>query len=482
MWRYSRQQNFTGGENRQLTPEFVADNQVIVAGNCIITEEGLLQTRLGKTAGPDALGTGAVISVHRYVKEDGNGYLLAQFGSSLYHKAYQPGGAWSGAWTLTKEVVGAQKLRSVTWRNKLILTNGAYNPFTFDGTTCTDLGGSPPKSKYIAVYAGRLWFVDSSYPNLVRFSDLEDYNVWDALNVINVRDGDGDTISGLAPLDGGLVITKYNSVWALYGTNISNMRLTTSPISEHAGCYAPDTLLTSARIFMGKDGLYTFDLASVRRLPPTHDVIINSIQWPQRQGAFAAYQSLYNRVIVSFPDTARTTLCVDLKFGCITSWSGLNVKSYVVPDAAGDSQELIIGDATNGKLYLLNNHDNDDGTAIETLIWTAYRDMGGVRDKVFRMFQPEVEAINAMQSSINYYYDVDYNAVSGVNPFSASVNSVLYWNSGKWNETAWGPVPRINDALWMHSARGKRVSYGIKSIDRIKLIGYTTKFREVGII
>ena len=60
-----------------------------------------------------------------------------------------------------------------------------------------------------------------------------------------------------------------------------------------------------------------------------------------------------------------------------------------VANDANDPCSLLIGDVDDGFLYALTNSTDDDGTAIETFIKTAYADKNSVFDKVWRRFSPE---------------------------------------------------------------------------------------------
>ena len=67
VWQVSRFRDFTGGENRNILPEFLKANQLSLAKNCVMTGEGTLETRTGKTqVFTTSLGTNSITSVHRF--------------------------------------------------------------------------------------------------------------------------------------------------------------------------------------------------------------------------------------------------------------------------------------------------------------------------------------------------------------------------------------------------------------------------------
>ena len=475
-WEFSRNRDFTGGENRQILPEFLKPNQCLIALNMVMTGEGVLETRRGKSAVfTTPLGAGAITSVHRYAKESGTTYLVVQFGTKLYQYAYDGSTQFLTPTELANSL-NAAKFRSVVWKDKLILTNGSDDVKVWDGTTFGDLAGSPPKSKYIKVYGSRLRLVDVANPNVIRSSELEDPETWPVLEAIKVRDGDGDIITGISPQDGGLIITKNRSVWPLYGTNKDNYRIPESPLSNSIGCVAPDSLLDEG-MFVGANNVYLFDLAGVKEVSDTHRVVIESMTAADRANCFAVYQSNMRRALVH---VGAQILCLDDRYQGITSWDTLSAASFAVLDAEGDDGAVLIGDATNGTLYKLDNSQTDDGTPITSTVQHAYLDEGIIHKKQWRYFAPEIESLGTVNSAITFGYDVDYGNLEGFKSVDSIVDNSLVWDEGNWDEKDWGEVLRITDPFYLHSVLGNRISFRITALDRIKYLGYVTKWRRHG--
>lgn len=477
----------SGGENRLTAPELVQQNQLLVALNCIITPEGLPQTRKGltKVTNDTSKFAGAPTSIHRFAKENGDKFLVVQYDTALYYKSWNGTASITTAFTSVKTgLTAGSVLRSVIWRDNLILTNGTENPFRFDGSACTDLAGSPPKSRYIAVYGGKLWLVDVANINQIRFSGLEDYGVWDALDVIKVRSGDGDLITGLSSQNGGLIITKQESVWVLQGTSRTDITLSTAPLFDGAGCVAPRTLLDQG-FFLGRLGFYHFNLSQVIPIAQTHESILYTMSETNKSVSFAAYQPKDKYIILVLGDG--TILAISPQNGAVTTWYFPSSAALPNPvamcacDIQGDDGILVIA-ADNGHIYRLSNENNDDGENIYTYIWTPYRDFGIVRKKVFRQFQPEIMPVTGISHNITLYADVDNQRLVDNASFAQIINNVMTFNVDDWNEAYWGYVGRSNNSLWLHGMRGDRASFGIRAYDRIKLLGYHVKFREAGAI
>lgn len=476
VWQYSRYRDFTGGENRQLLPEFLKPNQVLLALNCVMTGEGVLETRNGKSlVFTNPLGDGAITSVHRYAKENGSVYIVMQFGTSLYQYAYD-GSTQFLSPTLLAGSLNAAKFRSVVWKDKIILTNGVDNVKTWDGTTFADLGGSPVKSKYIKIYGSRLWLCDVANPNILHFSGLEDPASWDALNIIKLRDGDGDVITGFSPQEGGMVIFKTRSTWVLYGTSLTDFRIPEQPLAPAVGCVAPDSLLDEG-LFLGASNVYAFNLSSVSEISDTHRVVIDALSLADKQAAFAVYQPSKRRALIYI---GASILCLDDRYKGITSWDNLNASCFAVLDAKDDDGSILAGDKTGGLVYKLDNSATDDGAAITTTIQHPYLDEGLKHKKQWSYYSPEVESLGTLNSSITMAYDVDYGNLDGQQLIEGLTDNGLVWDQDNWDEKDWGEIVRITNPFYLHHVVGNRISYRLTALDRIKYLGYVTKWRQEG--
>lgn len=477
IWKKPRYRDFTGGENLKVLPEILASNQIASAQNCIITDEGLLETREGKAKiNTTSLGTGPIISAHRYTKENGSKYILAQHGTSLYAHTWDGSTPFTSFGTAIKTGLNGAKLRSRVWKDKLILTNGVDQPFTFDGSTCTDIANAP-KSKVLEVYAGRLWVVDVA-TGFLENSNLEDYTVWTESGSYKVRDGDGDSLAALCALPGGLVLFKQNTVQTLYGTNKNNISIS-EPHSRHIGCAAVDSVLNDG-FFLGKDNFYTFDLNSVTPLPQTHTPVISALTPAEKAAVFAMPHPIYRRALVNMGDSMKRTLCIDAKWnGAITSWANLNASCFTVADDKDDPGTFVMGDATNGYLFSYGGTDTDDGNIIETRIKSIYLDHDSTMQKEWSSFIPEVEALENATYRLYYTYDVDF-AVNGGMLTESYVKNFLTYGQDKWNMGVYGVDFRINDPYFLHDARGNRISFELVCLNRIRFNGFTTKYRTVG--
>lgn len=486
-WKIDWQRDFTGGENKLLIPELIGPNQLIEAQNCELSADGLPQTRLGKTKlNASEIGTIGFTSFHRYSKEDGTRCLIVQQGTALYAIVWNGTDAITSLGSSIKTLTNSNKLEYVTWKDRVFATNGTDNLFTiyYNGSSfvVADVTGSPPVCVHPVIYANRLFVVPVAYPNAIQFCNLEDYTTWDVLDIIKIRDADGDTIQALSPQAEGMIIAKTKSIWALYGTNLDNFSIPSSPLFAEDGCASPECFL-DVGLFMGYAGLYTYNLSSVTPAFDTHRSIIRSLTNTQRAASFGVVDPIGKRVLINLG--TGDTLCIQQQnhpltgeqyFSCVT-WTGLNAGCMIVSNDANDPCSLLIGDADHGYLYLLTNDTDDDGTAIVTKIKTSYNDKQTLTDKVWRRFSPEIEVLTgAGEYLIIVRYDTDYNISSGETSIEGET-TVFVWGTNLWGDP-WGASARNNIDYYLE-ARGRRISFELESESRIKLLGYHDKYREV---
>lgn len=472
-WQTYKQTKWSG-ENKIPALEQLQPDQLLVAYNTVATPDGTLQTRKGKTLlNAVSLGTGPVRGLWRFVKSNGNAYLVALHGTTLYAGTWAGGTASVTFASIKTGLDATAQLRGVVWRDKLILTNGVQNPFTYDGSAVADLSGSPPKSEFIKVYSNRLFLVDVANPNQLRWSGLENEASWDALDLINVRTNDGDKITGIAALAGGLVIFKRNSCWTLYGSNRDDFQLVQT--SSSIGALASDSIIDGGIMFSA-DNIWRFNLSDLGEMPQTHKVLFSTLTMAQKKAIKAVSIPDEKRVIV---ELAGLTLNLELTTGGITTWTGLNIGAMTAAEGGIDDGSLLIGDKTNGYVYALNNDTDDAGTAINTELWTPYLDMGSTREKVWRVYVPELSVIGS-SGTITLKYDVDRGKKRDIYQTAGNYADLLAWDSGdNWNTSSWGPLESV--IRWpMHNARGLRASFRISTTARIKLEGMKFQFRETG--
>ena len=499
------QTSFIGGENLRLFPDYMGENQVIRAKNMVLTDAGWLETRFGKQPiNTTSFGSGAILGVWRYVKEDGSEFLVVHHGTQLYAAAWD-GSSVIESFSIVKTGLTTDKLTGLVWKNLLILGNGENTPFYFNGVSCADLGGTPPKFKVFTVYAGRIWCVDADNPSLIRFSGLEDMNSWDALDIINVRDQDGDRIRGLIPIEGGLVIAKDTSIWPLYGSSRVDLRLGLTPIDDTAGCYSDEGSLPQGVIWTGEN-INMVGLAATQVVADSHTPLFKTLTDAQKRACFVGSQPNIKRGLLHIPATD-TTVVLDGRRGAITTWEGLNANCFAVADGVGDDHRLIVGDANVGMVYMLTGA-NDNGEQIDWEAKLGYVDHGTTaRDKVWRFVEADVvlressgeimdgaggfiqdgyggniSGGTSVPYSVAIGYDIDFKDKTGSMSFQGVAQNQAGWDTDDFSQSLWGfqGYPEQQVQYWIHGARGNRMSMTLTGSQRALIRGMKCMYQVVG--
>lgn len=473
IWAVKQYRDFTGGENRRIFPELLAENEVVLARNCIITSEGALESRKGKTPINTTALPAAVRAAWRWSTADGSRYITCVAADKVYHAAWDGSAEITFGAAIKTLTSSTSRIRGKVWKDVLILSDAVDNPFRVSGAgVCTDLGGTPPKFNIFTVHASKLVAIDAANPSQVRFSGLEDYDVWNALDVYNVLSNDGTQITGLDSQQSGLAIYKENSTWGLFGFDRYDFQLTTGPVAP-VGAINQDTVLPG--MFVGKDNFYLSQLPEVSPMKDTHGLSLIGKSATDRAAALGCYDVDSRLAVVS---VGNDIFCLNgVAGGKVITWDNLDPTALTY---AQDTGEVIVGCA-DGVLYRLSNAIDDNGTPFYTDIRTAYWDMGSVRQKVFRNVHHRFDILSGGYDMLVNAV-TDFGANTSLNLTTFPTMNPLDWGDDDWGVADWASATdtRSDYVHWLHGMRGNYLSIGFKTASRIKFLGYTVKFREAG--
>lgn len=144
----------------------------------------------------------------------------------------------------------------------MVVTNGIDAPQKYDGDTLSELGGSPPRGRFVVAHKNYLFMANApGGSSRLYFSDVLNLESWPLLNFIDISPNDGDYITGLLPFDDYLIIAKNRSIWVLLGSGPSDFEV--RRIHDGVGCVAPRSLvrLPNFFAFVSSEGIYLSNLA-----------------------------------------------------------------------------------------------------------------------------------------------------------------------------------------------------------------------------
>jgi hypothetical protein len=351
---------------------------------------------------------------------------------------------WSG-----KMVYGA-----TTASKLLVLSNGVNAPQKYNGTTISNLGGSPPAAgKYITQFAGRYWMATG---DTLHYSAADDAEEWSTgAGSFQVDRGSGD-ITGLYAFAGNLLAFKRRKIVRLaVGDTLSSANLkdvsnvigTPShyTISETSGSTRTGTLL-----FMSDEGIHeirpTFDTGafyipnaaeSVKPLLDRRDTSNFPTCWATYNPPRGEYWLQYN-LNDSRPDEG---LIGNLARGRTPRWTmhDMRDKTAGAMYISSGAQVQIIGQS-NGRIYQLHSTDARDSAGYRGFITTASYPQGErYRWKVYgRIF---IDANTNGTYPILSYYTLGRTGLpspAGGNNSPANFGAEDGWGVGEWGVAIWG--------------------------------------------
>lgn len=371
--------DFTGGLNFRANDSRLRENEASELLNYEFAFDGSIKKRAGSSKyNAAAIGAaGEVHSLFRYYQADGTKKFLCIEGSTLYE-----GNDGAGTWASVGSVTGTGKAKFATWQDKVYFVNQNGLVRNYDGTTLGPVASSPTTCKYILFRGDRLYAAgDNSKPNRLYFTDTGDPTTWTTgTNYIDIRDDDGDVITGLAVIQDTLVIYKRNSIWLLYGNDAASFQLQMS--SNLVGCDAPYSLVEfgNKHYFLDRIGVYVFDGTNAVNISENiyRDVLDNGnaladIPAGRLDDAVGTiYERQYYLGYSRIGDAENGEIFVyNIRLNAWSRSEGISVSSFANWNGGDDEGQLYSGDYSG----FARKHDigtDDDGVDIETKYSSKY--------------------------------------------------------------------------------------------------------------
>lgn len=256
--------NFTGGRNTKATSPTLAKNESLDQLNTWC-ENGALVKRRGWTSILSAVGTTSFTPLKMAITNLGTSgtdriVMMGKVGTNG-NLIYTDNGTSFAFCESTPTNLSATRL---PWMGmfgaKLYVSDGVSTVVSYDGTNVASVAAFP---KY-AVCATHKSYVFAANASIVYWSALNDAETWPANNFQSVNSQDGNSIMGLAPWGGNLIIFKQKSMWALVGDvfdptegNYYLQKIDTPPGFNF---FFKDTIVTHNGVmkFLTTDGFYAY--------------------------------------------------------------------------------------------------------------------------------------------------------------------------------------------------------------------------------
>lgn len=172
--------------------------------------------KLGGIIGANILGLAGLY------KSDGTKKIVS--GSGTAWKVYNTS---TGVWDNLKTGLTANKqFNAITFNDLLIMTNGVDVVQKYNGSTVSNLAGTPPIGKYIATAHKRVLMAGiKDNPHWLRVSDVAAPEVWNAEDsaTIPINDKDGDETKWVGLYKTNIVVWKRYSMYEIHGPEMGRL-------------------------------------------------------------------------------------------------------------------------------------------------------------------------------------------------------------------------------------------------------------------
>ena len=247
--------------------------------------------------------------------------------------------------------------------DEVYMGNGS-DALCYDGTTLSDVTGSPPGFTYIRAWENRLYTNDINNPTYLRYSDIEDPAATLGDHYIQISENTGDAVKGFIPMQSCLFILNEYSAFALYSSS-SPTKVSVGPV----GTISPRSIANVNEViyWLSHSGVCRYGGGKIYPISFDFGVFTDLVNTTYMNKAVGvAYKSCY---WLAVPWGTSTTNNVVLIYDTLTEqWTRL-VYPFSINDFCLDGETLYAA-ASDGKVYKLDYGTLDDTDQV-TYSWTS---------------------------------------------------------------------------------------------------------------
>ena len=291
-----------------------------------------------------------------------------------------------------------------TFDDKLIIgsTSTTDNPQAYDGTTCADLGGSPPRFSFACAHKNRVWAAGvASLPSRLYYSANLAEDDWTGATAgsIDIDPSDGDRITA--------IVSHKNDLWVFKGPTYGSIHRITGSAPTGADAFARVPFIRGIgavwqnTIFRFRDDIgFMWSDATIHSLNatasygdfnevalsrPIHKYLRENVNFVRLQRCWAATNVQRSLVAITIPVNAGTfpnqILVMDYSKGDIrwSQWPAYNACCVAsVIDATDNSRPKFYIGGRDGYVRRtdVTARSIDGATSIAAKVTTPYTDYG----------------------------------------------------------------------------------------------------------
>lgn len=471
---------FGGGINQRVPAVDIADNEVVDALNMEIDGNRTLVTRpgLSSISGAYTFGSQSIIGLEYFKLSNGTEWVVAATTAGI-HKASPGSSSWAdieGAYGLAT----AARWEFAVLNDLLIMSNMQDVLLKWSGTgNIAALGGTPAASPLsIAVMDNRLFYVDKSSPNTLRWSalgDPEDHTTtgktgsgsWE------VGGAEGDSIVRIYPHRGRLFIFKERYVYVLVpGAPREDTDQWQIPLLlRNVGLAAPDSVqvVRDDLVFLSHQGVLALQAtdqygdwkqADLSRNIP----LVRSWQKAQKEAVRSIIHPIKQQYLLALPQVSgdtRPTVTWVMDFTDGVAWTRYD--GGMAPQSFATVYETGVPRLYTGDSIVLREDPSvwqDNSVSYEKLILTKSYSLGeALKRKVYHRFGVQFEALtDPLAVEMLYRLDQDSLKAKTITYTFAGLLTGAYWDDDNWDVGYWSTeLTDLTDVLYrLQGGPGRR--------------------------
>ena len=391
-------QDFGGGVNNYLGPRQVKDNESPEALNCDFKGKSGVGNREGYSeigaVADDRTEIWGMAEFH-----DSTADQLIKFASdgsniALYHST--DGGAWTAVTGTTftdnvnMDVVQAISTTTspyVGGDGTLFSFNGTDTMVKYDGSSWASHTGAATLL-YGALYDNRLWGVDPTYKDTLKFS-TKTPDATQPLNfvtdgtsstkgTVTFRPGSGEEIIGIKSFKNYLYVFLRNAIFRLSAASAANT-FTVELITSAVGCVSHRSIeqVEEDLLFAADDGIYSLgevaNYTSIRTTNKSLRVqgIFDALDGADKQKLVGSYHNFkYHLFYPEFGGENTTCAVYDVRYKGWQIWTNIAGQDATTYTDSTGAKGLYFGEPSTGEVNMMYSGTTDDGTAISSS-WTS---------------------------------------------------------------------------------------------------------------
>lgn len=454
--------DFSGGQVTKSPPKNI-DTKYSVDCLNVYSEGAMLRRRDGIALLNSVATTGEAHGIYNWIRgSDTTAQWLMSFWGSNLKKMDVVGGAWDGTWdAITADAASGTAFSSATMYfanfngvlllstesrdhiQKITTADSSYFNVEVGGT------GTAPLAKFVLNWRNHAWYLNcSGSEDQIVHSAINSYNnftgaTYGANNLFTEND---IGITGGFLLAGRMFATKAFSIHRFTYTGSPSPLVEIKLIKSTVGTRSPRSVKNvmtpdgEVVLFLGSNKkLYMCDGDSVTDISDAIDisnglssVYMQTINADALEKCFAVvhedlnWYELFICIGTGTADTPTHSIVLDYRTKAFWPMGNRNFLAGYVSDNGAGRRRVYVQGTTNGKAYLLNSTNSDDGTAIDYR-WTSEKLGQSITLQKFDEIEVETDVVACRPT---FAWRADWESTWVTQTMSSGTNS-HNWNPGR---------------------------------------------------